>query len=346
MYNKSVRILHSDNLMIRRYGHLKVSTGRKLFNGMIRNNWKVCEYSERDIAKFEAPLGIKPLGIRAANRRFIETFENFKPDVVLIGHSDLITNRTLKTIKNIAPAVPIIYRNVDPLWRERNIKMIHHRKEVFDAIFVTTAGEPLKQFCTGKNVVGYIPNATDLAIETFDNSTKTEFERDLIYCGRGNKSDDRYPFIVELHTKLKGKLRFETFGIYGNPGVYGQGYDNLLKTSKMSLNLNRYEDWPWYSSARIAHIMGNGLLAFVWDKGDMRHFFTDEQVAFFKDKESLMRQIERFQADDALRQTVAANGRRFYHENFSGQSVVSFIIETVLGLPYSHDYLWKDAVYR
>lgn len=137
--------------MIRRFGHVKVSTGRKLFNGMIRNNWKVCEYSERDIAKFEAPLGIKPLGVRAANRRFVETFENFKPDVLLIGHSDLLTN--------------------------------------------------------------------------------------------------------------------ETFGIYGKPSVYGQKYDYILETSKMALNLNRYEDWPWYSSARIAQIMGNGLLAFVWDKG-------------------------------------------------------------------------------
>ncbi len=341
-----MRILHSDNLMIRRYGHLKVSTGRKLLNGMIRNNWKVCEYSERDIAKFEAPLGIKPLGIRAANRRFIETFENFKPDVLLIGHSDLLTNETLKTIKRIAPSVPIIYRNVDPLWRERNVKMIHHRKEVVDAIFVTTAGDPLKQFLTGRNIVGYIPNATDSAIESFDNSTRTEFELDLIYCGRGNKSDDRYPLILDLHKTLKDKLRFETFGIYGKPGVYGQGYDHLLETSKMALNLNRREGWPWYSSDRIAHIMGNGLLAFVWDKGDMRHFFTDEHVAFFKDQESLLEQIERFQSDDVLRQAVAADGRKFYHENFSGQKIVSFMVETALGLPYSHEYIWKDAVYR
>ena len=341
-----MKVLHSDNLMIRRYGHVKVSTGRKLFNGMIRNNWKVCEYSERDIAKFEAPLGIKPLGVRAANRRFIETFENFKPDVLLIGHSDLLTNETLKTVKDINPSAPIIYRNVDPLWRERNVEMIDHRKDVVDAIFVTTAGEPLKQFCTGKNIVGYIPNATDPAVESFDNSSKTEFERDLVFCGRGNQSDDRYPLIVELHMLLKGKLRFETFGIYGKPGVYGQEYDHVLETSKMGLNLSRYEDWPWCSSARIAQLMGNGLLTFVWDKGDMRHFFTDEHVAFFKDKESLIKQIERFQNEDALRRKVAATGRKFYHENFSGQRIVSFMVETALGLSYSHDYLWKDAVYR
>jgi hypothetical protein len=167
-----------------------------------------------------------------------------------------------------------------------------------------------------------------------------------MYCGRGNKSDDRYPLIVDLHKTLKDKLRFETFGIYGKPGVYGQEYDRVLETSKMALNLNRREDWPWYSSDRIAQIMGNGLLAFVWDKGDMRDFFTDDHVAFFKDEESLIEQIERFQNDDALRQKVAAAGRKFYHDNFSGQKVVSFMVETALGLPYSHDYLWKDAVYR
>jgi len=45
-----MRIVHLDNLGIRRYGQTKVGTGRKLFNGMIRNNWKVHEFSIRDIS--------------------------------------------------------------------------------------------------------------------------------------------------------------------------------------------------------------------------------------------------------------------------------------------------------
>lgn len=341
-----MRILHSDNLMIRRYGHTKVATGRKLFNGMIRNNWKVYEFSERDIAKFEAPLGIKPLGIRAANRRFIETFDNFKPDVCIIGHSDLLTNKTLQSVKKLSPSTPIIYRNVDPLWRERNVKMIHHRKEVVDAIFVTTAGEPLKQFKTSNNIVGYIPNPTDPGVETFDNSKKTEFTHDLLYCGKGSQSDDRYQLLVELHADLKNELRFDTYGIYGHPPIFGQSYDDALSSSKMALNLNRFEDWPWYSSARISQLMGNGLLTFVWDKGDMRQFFNDEHVVFFQDSASLKKQIRNFHNDDARRQTVAGQGRKFYHEEFSGQKVASYMVETTLNSPYSHDYLWKDAVYR
>jgi len=240
----------------------------------------------------------------------------------------------------------LIYRNVDPLWRNRNIKMIHHRKEVVDAIFVTTAGEPLKQFATGRNIVGYIPNACDPAVEDLDNSQKTEFDRDLVYCGKGSTDDDRYPIIVDLHTKLKNTLRFDTYGIYGKPPVWSHAYDAVLAGSKMALNLNRFEDWPWYSSARIAQLMGNGLLTFLWDKGDMRHFFSDAQAVFFKDTDELESKVLKYQNDDAQRQSVAAAGRAHYHEHFSGARIVRYMAETALGLPYSHDYLWKNAVFR
>jgi hypothetical protein len=333
-------------MMIRRYGKTKVSTGRKLFNGMIRNNWKVCEFSERDIAKFEAPFNIKPLGGPAANRRFIETCDNFRPDIILMGHSDLLTNKTLLEVKKIMPQVPIIYRNVDPLWRDRNVAMIHHRKEVVDAIFITTAGDPLKQFVTGKNIVGYIPNATDPAVEDLDNSQKTEFEHDLVYCGKRDKTSDRYPLIVSLHEKLKNQIRFDTYGIYGYPSVWSEAYDHILATSKMGLNLNRVENWPWYTSARLSQLMGNGLLAFVWDKGDMRHFFTDEHVAFFKDETELARKVLEFQHTDDQRRSVAATGRSFYHEHFSGQRIVKFMAESTIGQPYSHDYIWQEEVYK
>jgi len=341
-----MRVLHSDNLMIRRYGKLKTSTGRRQFNGMIRNNWKVCEYSERDIAKFEAPFKIKPLGFKAANKRFIETCDNFRPDVILIGHSDILTNKTLHEVKKLMPQVPLIYRNLDPLWRERNIKVINWRKEVMDAIFITTAGEPLKQFCTGKNIVAYIPNATDPGVDDQDNSKKTKFKRDMLFVGRGNKSDDRHTFLQSISQKLPQNLNFESYGLYGNPCVYGDGYDQLLATSKMGLNLNRFEGWPLYSSDRIAQLMGNGLLTFLWDKGNMRQFFTEKHVAFFKNEDELIKKAVAFQNDDAKRQSVAAAGRTFYHEHFSGQRIVKFMVETTLGLPYSHNYIWKDEIYR
>lgn len=343
-----MRIIHSDNLMLRRYGELKVSTGRRHFNGMIRNNWKVCEFSERDIAKFEAPLNIKPLGSKKANRRFIETCDNYKPDLIMIGHSDLLTNKTLKEIKRLLPQTKLIYRNLDPLWRKRNIEMIHHRTEVIDALFVTTSGDPLKQFLKKGMTAAFIPNATDPGMDDQNNSEKHSFDRDLVFIGRGNKSDDRYKFLqaIDQSPSIVDQLKFESYGLYGNPGVYGHAFEKVIATSKMGLNLNRFEGWPLYSSDRIAQLIGNGILTFLWDKGEMRRLLTDEHVVYFSDLEDLINKVISFQSDDAMRRETASKGRAFYHRHFSGQRVTRFMVETAFGMNYSEDYIWQDQVFR
>ena len=335
-----MRIIYACNQMIRRYGDWKFFTDLKLLNGMVRNNWNVCTFSDRDIAKFSAPLGIKPLGISSANRHFIETCENFQPDVIIIGHCDILTNATLRRIKKKFPDVPLIYYNIDALWIQKNVDKIHHRKEVVDAIFVTTGGESLDQFRAAKNVVNYIPNATDPAIDQFDNSKKTEFDRDLMYCGKGDTSDERYPLIIRLHEHLKSHLRFDTFGIYGKPDIWGAQYEQVMTSSKMALNLNRVEGWPFYSSDRIAQLLGNGLLTFVWDKGDMRRLLNDDHVAFFKDEDELVRKAIEFKNDDAKRQAIASSGRAFYHEHFSAEKVTRYMVEKTLRQPLSFDCAW------
>ena len=328
--------------MDRRFGKFKFLTDMKLRNGMIRNNWNVCTFSDRDIAKFTAPMHIKPLGFRTANRHFIETCDNFKPDIIILGHCDILTNKTLQEVKRLMPDTPIIFYNIDALWIQKNVNKINHRKDVVDAIFLTTAGEPLNQFKTGKNIVGYIPNPVDPAIDQLDNSKKTEFERDLIYCGGGDKTDERYHLITSLYEKLKTQLRFETYGIYGNPAVWGNEYIRILSTSKMALNLNRIEGWPLYSSDRIAQLMGNGLLTFLWDKGDMRRLFSDEHAVFFKNEDELVRKVIEFQHNDPIRRAVAASGRAFYHEHFSAQRITQYMIEKTLNISPLKNYPWPN----
>ncbi len=341
-----MRILHIDNIMIRRYGITKVATGRKLFNGLIRNNHKVLEFSDRDIAHFEAPLHIKPLGFRISNKRLIESCENFQPDMILLGHCDIIRNDTLLEIKRKFPQLKIAYRNVDPLWDPPVLEKIRYRLPVADAIFITTGGEPLRQFLTGKNLVSYMPNPTDPCVEDQNNASRTEFDRDLIFCGVGNTTDDRYPFVKNLHEELGRVLRFDSFGMHGHPAIWGKPYDDALAGSKMGLNLNRFEGWPLYSSARISQLMGNGILTFLGDKNNLQRFFGSDAAVYFNHFDDLVAKIKTYHADDDLRRNTAAKGQAFYREHFSGQRVVQYIIETTFGLPYSQDYLWQDEVYR
>lgn len=341
-----MRILMVDNMQIRQYGNLKMGPGRKLVCAAIRDNHRLAEFSDRDIARFLAPLGIRSLGARLANRKLIQTALNFKPDLLFIGHCDYIRNGTLEAIRAALPSIRMAHFNIDPIWMDWHIRQIRERMPVTDAIFVTTGGEALQAFRTGKNVVAYMPNPSDPAMEIHDNSQKRAFRHDLLFCGKEIAGDDRNAFLRGLESDLSGKLRFGIYGMFGYPPVWGARYEETLAESKMALNLNRREEWPLYSSDRIAHLMGNGILTFLSDRGGMGRFFSDGEAVFFHERGDLREKILYYQEHDGERQAVAAAGRARYHQLFDSRRTLKFMIETLLNEPYSENYEWVDHVFR
>ena len=339
------RLLLVDNLMIRRYGNLRMGPGRKLMCGAIRNDWRICEFSDRDMARLLAPLGIRSLGGVIANRKLLLTAKNFRPDIMLLGHCDYITNETLAAIRKAVPGIRIAHFNVDPLWQPRTRAQMADRMESCDALFATTAGDVLKTWTTGRNVVAYMPNPSDPSMENQDNGAKTDFARDLFFAGNPREGDPRWDLLRELLPKIEGKLRIEIFGA-DRPSIWGADYEDVLATSKMSLNLNRREGDLWYSSDRIAHLMGFGILTFQSSKNGMQRFFTDQETVWFDEAADLAEKILRYQADDAARAAVASAGRAKYHALFNGARVLRYMVETMLGEPYSEPYEWAEEVYR
>ncbi|VGO22845.1 hypothetical protein SCARR_04942 [Pontiella sulfatireligans] len=98
-----MRVLHVAYQQLRRYGKTRVSWVQKLTSGLIKNDHFVSVFSDRDVAAFEAPLGIRDLGKKKANRRLLETVAAFGPDLVIAGHCDMITNETLHEIRRMQP---------------------------------------------------------------------------------------------------------------------------------------------------------------------------------------------------------------------------------------------------
>ena len=117
------RILLIGFAQLRRYGHTRVSWFNKLHRGLIQNGHDVLFFSDRDVAAFEAPFGLRDLGKKKANRRLLETAESFAPSLILIGHADLITNATLAKLKARHP-VPLVHLNNDPLFIPSNVDRI------------------------------------------------------------------------------------------------------------------------------------------------------------------------------------------------------------------------------
>ncbi len=335
------RLLLVDNLMIRRYGNLRMGPGRKLNCGAVRNNWRICEFSDRDMARLLAPLGVRAVGGMIANRKLVLTAKNFQPNVMLLGHCDYITNKTLAAIREVCPGIRIAHFNVDPLWQKETQAQMEDRRESCDALFATTAGDVLKTWCTGRNVVAYMPNPSDPSMENEDNGAKSAFERDLFFAGNPREGDPRWELLDDLLPRLGGVKT----DIYRG-GLWGAAYEKVLATSRMSLNLNRREGDKWYSSDRIAHLMGYGILTFQSSKNSMQDFFDPSETVFFDGAGDLAEKIHSYKRDDAARARTASAGRVKYHRLFNGARVLRYMVETMLGESYSESYEWASEVYR
>ena len=344
-----MRILLVDNLLIRRYGKLRMGPGRALACGAIRGNHRLCEFSDRDLARYMG-LGCRWLGERLVNRALLATARNFRPDAILLGHCDFIRNATLDAIRAAVPGVRLAHFNVDPLCDPHPQGQMRERMASCDALFATTAGERwLRPYVTGRNVVAYMPNPSDPALETLDNSLRPadDFACDLFYAGQPRQGDPRLAFVERLRAALRGKpLRFELVGMGGRPAVVGgAAYDDLLAGAKMGLNINRYFGMKWYSSDRIAHLMGSGILTAVYDGDEMQRFLSDKEALFFHDVDDLVDRLLWFQSHDDARRAVAAAGRAAYHARFGGERVLRFMLETLFRRPLSQDYEWAEETY-
>ncbi len=344
-----MRVLLLDNLLIRRYGKLRMGPGRALACGAVRGNHRLCEFSDRDMARFFC-CGIQPFGARKMNKKLVQCAKNFRPEAILIGHCDYVTNEALEEIRKVVPGVRIAHFNVDPLCDEHPKEQMRARLQSCDALFATTAGaEYLTPFVTGKNIVGYIPNPSDTALETLDNSLRpaSDFTCDLFYAGQPREGDPRLTFIQSMRQALQGtELNFDIIGMYGRaPVVGGAAYDDLLASAKMSVNINRYFGMKWYSSDRIAHLMGSGILTALYDGDQLQHFFSADEAVYFHEVDDLVEQLRWYHTHDEARQKVAAAGRAKYHRIFSGERVLNFMLETLFEKPYSEAYEWASEVY-
>ena len=78
----------------------------------------------------------------------------------------------------------------------------------------------------------------------------------------------------------------------------------------MGLNLSRGKPTKYYSSNRIASIMGNGLLTFVDKKVQMDDFFNKNEIIFYQNINDLADKIKFYSKNDKLRKKIAKNGKK------------------------------------
>ncbi len=349
---KSLRILHVTNFNERLDGRLFFNTGRRINNGLIRLGHSVLGFSDRDIQKYYKSFrDLK--GSKILNDKLKKTCYNYKPDIIITGHADLITKEQIRELKEDNPNTKFAQWFLDPLNKngpdyERNKSRILDKIDVMDGTFLTTCPSVLS-FLPKNNGSYFIPNPSDNSFETLNNFNKS-CNVDVFFAlshgvHRGKlkigKIDDRIIFLNKLQ-KVSPDIKFDIYGINKIQPIWADHYFKTIANAKMGLNLSRGDAIKYYSSDRITQIVGNGLVCLIDEKTQYRDFFNDNEMIFYRDISDLSEKIQKISRDEKIRKSIARRGKMKYMKYFNSTNVADFIISKTLGIKAKKKYFWNN----
>ena len=97
-----MRILHVSNFVQKHDGRLYWNFPFRVNNGLTRLGHNVLNFSDRDIAR-ENVFRSSSMGINKMNHRLIKTVINYKPDLIVLGHADLISAEQIFELRKDYP---------------------------------------------------------------------------------------------------------------------------------------------------------------------------------------------------------------------------------------------------
>ena len=324
------------------YRLYNISLGKKFTNGFIRNNHDVLEISDRDFIKNRRSIFNIKSNRELFQRHLIESFKNYNPDLLFFGHTSNIDTSTLDELRSINKNIIISQWNEDPLmpnlkFAKKNLENIKPYVSLVDHNFITTDPSILKNKFKSKNFnFFFVP--VDRNIECFE-VYNLQSKNDIFYAmshgvNRGvlktGFEDSRIKFLEKLTKKIPD-IKHDFRGFKNKQPIWGNDFYNALIDSKMGLNLSRGIPTKYYSSNRIASIIGNGLLTFIDKKTQLNDFFNNNEVIFYNDINDLASKIKFYSKNDKVRIKIAKQGKAKYFKLFNGNKISKYIIDISLG---------------
>ena len=349
-YNKILRIIHVTNLNVRHNGRLFYNTGRRINNGLLKLGHIVQTLSDRDTISQERKIA-DINGSKSLNNKLIDIVGNFKPNLIIFGHADQISNDTINKIKKFYPSIKFcqwfLDRMDDGVWKNNKKRFLNKIKNI-DCSFCTTHPSSLKNL-QYKNIF-FIPNPVDSTFENLHIYKNKNYKYDFFFAlshgvHRGTlkkgKIDNREMFLKKIMNK-SNEIRFNIIGLNNNQPVWAEEYKNELSKSKMALNLSQGSPLKFYSSDRLVQLIGNGILTFINKKTKLNKLFTDKEVIFYKDSDELVKKILKYKNLDKQRSEIAKKGMKKYHSSMNSTQVASFMINKTLNINSKQKFFWEN----
>ena len=347
--NQSLKIIHLTNFNRRFDGRLQYNTGRRLNNGFVRLGHNVLTISDRDLIHDNKNI-TDFNGKKKLQRSIIDTSMNFKADCLILGHADAVSKETLDLLKNKNKNLKICQWFLDPLSKsgpdyKKNNERIFDKLDYIDATFLTSCPSILSKKINNSY---FMPNPSDQSFEILKNYEQNCINDVFFAMSHGvhrgdlkkGKSDNREVFINKL-LRDNQNIKFDIYGMNNVQPVWGDNFIRAISNSSMGINLSRGQPVRYYSSDRIAQLLGNGLLTFVDKKTQLGDFLTNDQIIFYKNFDDLSYKLNKYKKDKKEARRIAKNGKSVYLKNFNSTVIGDFILSKLFDYKSKNKFIWE-----
>lgn len=349
------RIIHCTNFnLIKRTGAYMHIAPYKISHGLIRNGHNVLDFSDRDILKTFSVFGrLKQFGAKAFNDLFYKYCLDTNPDGIILGHADTITPQTLAKIRKELPNTKVLQWNVDcinPQYVPENIEHINSKIDLVDYTIITTAEKRLlQQFDSKKHKVGFMPNPTDKSIETGRAFEIENPKWDLVFPASPKSMREFAGKVIqtkELVAQISQKIDMNKvlFSRVIGASLIGDEYQKAFSNAAMGLCINRSNHDYLYSSDRMAHLMGNGVLAIIDKRSGFGDLFSKDELVLFDSEDDFYAKIDYYRKNPQERMAVAEKGWKKYHELFNEKLIARYITDLMFDEFDAKNYPWPTIV--
>ena len=338
------RILHISNFNEKNNHRLfNISIASKLTNGFIRNKCDVINFSYRNYLSnnFFPKL----------DEDVLDICNNYKPDLVLLGHNNILKKNTLEKIKEKKSKINLWYEdhvvNYGPNWKN-NLNLIEKNHQLIDNYFITTHPSEIKTKISKKKI-NYLPIPVDPNIENLKIYENKYRYKDLFfalshgvnYGGLRNRSkDEREEFLKNL-ININESIKFHILGINQDIPKWNFNFYKEISFCKMALNLSRGRPLKYATSNRIASYVGNGILTFIDEKVKFQNLFNHDELVTYKNESDLIEKILALKDDTKKINKISKKGKERYFEIFDNSIIADSIISESLNMTPKFNYVWK-----
>jgi len=337
------KILHISNFNEKNNQRLfNISIAAKLTNGFIRNKCDVINFSYRNYLSQKVFPNL--------DSDILEIANNYKPDLILLGHNNILKKETLIDIKKDNIKIGLWYEdhvaNYGPNWKT-NLNLIEKNNELIDNYFITTHPSVIKSKIK-KSKINFLPIPVDENIENLKIYENKHRYKDLFFALshgvnfgglRSKSNDEREAFLKKILEKGK-QINFHILGINNDKPKWNYDFYKEMMICKMSLNLSRGKPLKYASSNRIASYMGNGILTFINHKVKFQELFSNDEMLFYKNENDLIDQINDIKDDINRINKISKKGKEKYFRIFNNLIVSDSIISKTLELNPKYNYAW------